>query len=75
MKICCDTGKPIDEMTSFEKLSCHHDHCTGAIDIPDEDCNYNWEEAEYFDNQAFYEYEGKIQLDKLEELPYKEKIK
>lgn len=36
---------------------------------------YNWEEAEYFDNQAFYEYEGKIQLDKLEELPYKEKIK
>lgn len=36
---------------------------------------YNWEEQEHFDNQAFYEYEGKIQLDKLEELPYKEKIR
>lgn len=33
MKICCDTGQPIDEMTSFEKLSCYHDHCTGPEEV------------------------------------------
>jgi hypothetical protein len=37
MKVCCDNGKPISEMSTLDKLVCCHDHCLGPIEVEDFD--------------------------------------
>lgn len=37
MKVCCDNGKPVAEMSDIDRLACNHDHCAGPIDIDDFD--------------------------------------
>ena len=37
MKVCCDHGKPISEMSTIDKLACCHDHCVGPVDYNPED--------------------------------------
>lgn len=33
MKTCCETVKLMEEMTSVERLGCHHDHCVGPKEM------------------------------------------
>lgn len=37
MKVCCESGKSIIEMSELDKLSCHHDNCVGPIEVEDFD--------------------------------------
>lgn len=35
IKVCCDNGKPISEMSDLDKLACNHDNCIGPIEVED----------------------------------------
>lgn len=37
MKVCCDNGKLLTDMSDLDKLACNHDHCVGAIEIEEFD--------------------------------------
>ena len=37
MKVCCDNGKLLSEMSELDKLACNHDHCLGSIEVEEFD--------------------------------------
>ena len=59
MLVCCGNGKPWEEMSDIERLSCEHDHCTGPREETEEDRAMK-ELVEFNQKLGLYKYTGDL---------------